>query len=51
MNIAICDDEIESIKQLEDYMQKISEKINNVRWKSFSSAELFLEEYRKDGYC
>ena len=50
MYVAICDDEIEHINQLENHMIKLREELKNLRWKTFDNAEDFLKTYNNGGY-
>lgn len=45
MNIAICDDEITCIEQLEKYLDIFSKKHKHIKWEAFYSSEELLEYY------
>jgi len=49
MYIAICDDEITYIEQLEEYLVRLRDIYHNLRWKVFKNAENIFEFYQRNG--
>lgn len=45
MNIAICDDQDESIEVIVDYLTKFRQTYRNISWEAFYSAEELLDYY------
>lgn len=49
MYIAVCDDEDEYIKTLEEYLERLMEVYSGLSWKVFKSAEEILDHYQRNG--
>lgn len=49
MYVAICDDEVTHISQIENHLIQLKNTYSNLKWKIFNSAEKLLEFYQRNG--